>query len=182
MSERNLIHFPQGTLQTANKPSLTRAKSFEIKAKPHNILQFVRTVKAYAAAGMTFEHIANAGNDLGETVERAEIDAPLQDGWQNKIGEVVESNGQILAWQARGEKISVTPQLSSPSSVIENKIIPISKYITASETVQEKTIDVLEGIKVIQKEDPQHLPTSTDNRDLTNSPYLQPIVDYKKAA
>src|SRR3989338_8724415 len=88
--------------------SPTRARSFEVKTTSPDYSQYVNTIKAYALAGMPFEHIANAGEFLGDEVERLELDAPITEGWKEKIGEISEGQGKIMAWQTRGEIVSVS--------------------------------------------------------------------------
>ncbi len=139
--------------------SVTRAKSFQVKTSPHNYVQYVKTVKAYALAGMSFEHIANAGDYLGDEVERNEVDAPLQNSRQSKIGEVVEDAQGILAWQNRGERVSITHQLSSTATSTGKEVVVISQDLITTEATQDQTIDVLEGIKVERK---KRLLTSLD--------------------
>ncbi len=141
----------------------TRAKSFKVNSTSQNYAQYVSTVKAYALAGMPFEHIANAGDFLGDQVERGEIDAPLLEGWQEKAGEVAEDASKILSWQNRGEVISIIPQLSSPS-ITGQEIVNISP---------DQTINVVEGIAVFNKE---------GNFELENNPYLKALPDLKKTA
>lgn len=62
--------------------SPTRAKSFKVKTTGRDYAQYANTIKAYALAGMPFEHIANAGDHLGDLVERLELDAPIQENWK----------------------------------------------------------------------------------------------------
>lgn len=142
--------------------SKIRAKSFRISSGQQNYTQYAATVKAYALAGMPFEHIANAGDFLGDPVERGEIDAPILTGWQELAGEVTEDKSKILSWQNRGEIISITPQLSSLS-------------VTGQETVTnpDQTRDVVEGIGVFNQ---------TDNSQLMTNPYLKAPAGLKKAA
>lgn len=82
--------------------SVKRAKSFKVKSEDINFEQYAKTIRAYALAGMPFEHIANAGDFLGDEVEKKEVNAPFQNKNQSKIGEVAEDDSQILAW-ARGD-------------------------------------------------------------------------------
>ncbi len=175
MSDRDVANSPNaGVINMANTNSRTRARSFNIRKVPtHNYAQYVRTVKAYALAGMTFEDIANAGDFLEDEVERLEIDAPLQQDWKNMAGEVAEDESKILAWQARGETVSITDQLSSPAGNTGKEVMIISKDLVTVEQNTEQTIEVIEGIKVSLEVDSQ----------LENNPYLQSIVgDLKKAA
>lgn len=100
-----------------------RAKSFKISSVMQNFAQYVRTVKAYALAGMPLEHIANAGDHLGDLVERGEIDASLLQTSQSKAGEIAEDENQIMAWQNRGERISIVNQLPSVQPKKETEIV-----------------------------------------------------------
>lgn len=120
--------------------SVTRAKSFQVKTSPHDFVQYVKTVKAYALAGMSFADIANAGDFLGDIVERKEIDAPLHKSQENRIGEVAEDENTILAWQSRGERVLITHQLSSASSRTGKEVVVISQDLITAESVQEQTI------------------------------------------
>lgn len=56
--DKNVISF-----QTS---SVIRAKSFKINSAMQNFAQYIRTVKAYALAGMPLVHIANAGEEIGD--------------------------------------------------------------------------------------------------------------------
>lgn len=188
MNERNVIHFPKSIstpVETANQRAKVRAKSIKIHVSlgdiGNNYDQYVKTVKAYALAGvMDFEDIAKAGDSLGDRVERNIIDAPLQNSLQNKLGEVVEGQNIILAWQTRGEKDLTTPQLASPEGIIGNEI-SVSRELTTVPSNQEQMVDVVEGIAV-QKQEPINLSDYRTNSGLENNPYLQPIQELKKAA
>lgn len=160
--------------------SITRAKSFKVTSQTQNYAQYVRTVKAYALASLPFEHIANAGDFLGDIVERGEIDAPISE-LQEKMGEVVEDESKLLAWQNRGETISLTHQLSSPTPTTGKEVVTISQAVT-TQTQTEKTINVIEGIGVFNQQTPQiQNPTpSTSSSPLENNPYLQAPADIKK--
>ncbi len=163
MDNKNLVNQTnRGVIQVNNNPSAVRAKSFDIKANQNNFAQYVRTVKAYSEAGMPFNHIANAGDLLGDEVKREEIDSLLQDTEQTKAGEIAEDESRILAWQTRGEKISIIPQLSSPGQENGQELVAASQSLTTAGESKEQTIDVLEGINV-----------SKSNQQLENNPYLQ---------
>lgn len=184
MDKKNVINFSNTSVQ---KPSQgftqTRAKSYKIKASPHNFAQYIQTIKAYAIAALPFNHIANAGEFLGDEVERLEIDAAIQDNWHNKVGEIVEDENQILAWQGRGEMVSVTNQLSSPATTKGQEIVISSTDLTTGKRVQEKTLEVVEGINVQRQEVPS-LPSSTSNsgQALEDNPYLKaPPLEIGKA-
>lgn len=171
----------QGNQSLVNNPTAyatTRAKSFKVKASDKDYLQYVNTLRAYASAGLPFEHIANAGDFLGDSVERGELDAPIEQGWQEKVGEVAEDENKILAWQNRGEVISIAHQLSAKSTTGE-ELVSISQSLS-KEADPKQTLNVVEGITVIKKE-PQTIQNSTSSdAELENNPYLQPIQDQKK--
>lgn len=99
-----------------NEPIQIKAKSFKITSKPENIIAFRSTVRAFINAGMPLEQIANAGDFLGEEVERLETNAPIRDGWQYKNSDVIEDENQIFAWQNR---------LTSP--LIDQELVVVSK-------------------------------------------------------
>lgn len=151
----------------------TRAKSFKIKSATHNFAQYVRTVKAYALAGLPLVHIANAGEEIGDLVERGEIDASLLESSQSKAGEIKEDENKILAWQNRGEKISIVNQLPSAQPLKETEIVPISNTVTMPQANPPQTANVLEGIAVFNNQ---------GNSQLDSNPYLRAPADLKKAA
>lgn len=162
-----IIYFPD----TVFVPSVVRAKSFRITSGMGNFAQYVKTVKAYALAGMPLEHIANAGDHLGDLVERGEIDASLLQTSQSKAGEIAEDENRIMAWQNRGEIISITPQLSSPTST-GAELVTTSQQLSADQE-SDQTRNVLEGIAVFNQ---------ADDSQLEGNPYLKAPADLKKAA
>lgn len=186
MNERDLVNPSKSNTPepTFRQQRLSRAKFFKIKASTGNYGQYATTIKAYASAGMPFEHIANAGEQLGDPVERGEIDGPIpvQDGFQQKVGEVAEDESKILAWQNRGDKISVIPQLVSPSTLNGSGLVTTTQNPATNLSSEGKqTLDVVEGINVIKQ--PQALSTaSSKNFELENSPFLKPLPDLRKAA
>lgn len=182
MSTKGVINFQSKTAAKApNDFSTTRAKSFRVKTSPGDFAQYVKTIKAYALAGMPFNHIANAGDILGDEVERQEIDTPLQNNWQDKIGELQEDENQILAWQTRGETASINHQLSAPDQSLGREVVIVSNSLTVEQKPQQ-TIDVLEGIKVL-KQDRFSLPDPNSNQELENNPYLKvPPQEIKKSS
>lgn len=155
---------------TLSDRSAIRAKSFKVTSHTQNFAQYVATVKAYALAGMPFEHIANAGDFLGDQVERGEIDAPILEGWQEKAGEVAEDKSKILSWQNRGEIISIMPQISS-ASITNQELIPISQQLSTTQN-PDQTINVVEGIAVFNQK---------TSGQLENNPYLSAPADLKKS-
>lgn len=157
-------------LQPTGEVLPLRAKSFKIISAPPNFAQYVRTVKAYALAGMPLEHIANAGDHLGDIVERGEIDASLLQTSQSKAGEIAEDANKIMAWQNRGEQISIINQLPSAQPIKETEIVPVSNNLTSNPN-QEQTVNVLEGIAVFNNQPP-----------IENNPYLIAPAQLKKAA
>lgn len=164
MDEKNLV-------KLADNYSPTRAKSFKVKTLNKDFSQYVNTIKAYALAGMPFEHIANAGDFLGDSVERAQLDAPLLEGFQGKVGEIVEDESKILSWQNRGEVISITHQLASPEPVTGQELVPTSQHLTTQS--KEQKMNVLEGIAV--SKEPQNLTNSPQDTQLESNPYLKAI-------
>lgn len=147
MNNQNSIVFNRIAPQTPQTSSVIRAKSFKVNSPNHNFAQYINTIKAYALAGLPFEHIANAGEYLGDPVERGELDAPLQDGWEQKVGETIEDESKILSWQNRGEIISVVPQLTSPNPVTGQEMVNTTQQIT-NNPPQEEQRNILEGIAV----------------------------------
>lgn len=149
---------------TANVQSSnpTRARSFKVKTTNLDYAQYVNTIKAYALAGMPFEHIANAGDHLGDIVERLEMDAPIQESWKTKVGEIAEDQGKIMAWQSRGEVVSVSHQLQDPS--VTGLEIVVQSTEVAIQTPEQK-IDVVEGIAVVTNK-----PDKLENNIYLNTP------------
>ena len=154
------------TLQAA-----IRAKSFKINSHTQNFSQYVRTVKAYALAGLPLVHIANAGEEIGDAVERQEIDASLLENSQSKAGEIAEDEGKIMAWQNRGEQISIVNQLPYVQSQKETEIVPVTNNLATVGTAPEQKVNVLEGIAVFNNQ-PQQITADQNNSQLENNPYL----------
>lgn len=180
-NDKNILTKSHNTLITSQSGQpITRAKSFKVTSQTPNYAQYVRTVKAYALAGLPFEHIANAGDTLGDFVERGEIDAPISE-LQEKMGEIVEDESKMLAWQNRGETISLTQQLPSGVSVTGKEVVTISQSVTTTPQ-GEQTINVIEGIGVFNQQAPQIQNTtpSTSPSHLENNPYLRAPADLKK--
>ncbi len=153
-------------IKSSKEYSPTRARSFNVKTSIKDYAQYVTTIKAYASAGMPFEHIANAGEALGDFVERLELDAHIQEGWKQKIGEIAENPGQVMAWQSRGEKVPVSHQLSS-SGVTGMEMVTISQDLTVPN--QEQTIDVVEAVAV----------SESPSQQLENNPFLKSPASLK---
>lgn len=169
MDNNNPIIFQKGAVAPSSQnPSIVRAKSFKVNSPSHNFAQYINAIKAYALAGMPFEHIANAGEYLGDKVERGEINAPLKEDVLGRVGETVEDESKILSWQNRGEVISVVPQLSSPNPITGQELVQTSQGLTINPNQEEK-LNVLEGIAVYNQ---------PNNSQLENNPYLQalPII------
>lgn len=162
----------QSLTQNPQNRAVIRAKSFKVSSRTRNYTQYINAIKAYALAGMPFEHIANAGDFLGDIVERGELDAPLQEGWADKIGETVEDESKILSWQNRGEIISILPQLDAPAPITEQEMITTTQQITQNSPQEEKR-NVLEGIAVYNQT-PQPISTVSDNQ-LENNPFLKAL-------
>lgn len=172
-----IIKFPgQVVVATSNVVSAKCAKSFQIEASSANYDQYGNTVKAYKAAGMTFGDIANAADSLGDKVIRKETDAPFADNPSGleKKGDVVEDGDQIMAWQARGERIAVVHQLAAP--VQGNEVAVASGNLTVGQN-QQNSIEVLEGIQVSQ-EKIQALP----EQKTEENPFLKTPAIVNKAA
>lgn len=172
LRNKNVITFQKPSIQQASQiSSAIRAKSFKISSATENFAQYVRTVKAYALAGLPLVHIANAGEEIGDLVERAEIDASLLESSQSKAGEIAEDENQIMAWQNRGEKISIVNQLPSAQTISQTEIVPLTNNLTTTQN-PEQTVNVLEGIAVFNQ----------NNSQLEVNPYLRAPADLKKAA
>lgn len=155
-----------------------RAKAFKINSGAHNFAQYARTVKAYSLAGLPLEHIANAGDFLGDPVERKAVDASLLETTHTKAGEIAEYENRIMAWQSRGEQISIINQLQAAQPVKETEIVPVTNNLTTATPNQLQTLNVLEGIAVFNNR-PQQLPGSQPNSQLENNPYLRTPADLK---
>lgn len=152
-----------------------RAKSFKISSGVQNFAQYARTVKAYALAGLPLKHIANAGDFLGDPVERKEVDASLLKASQTKAGEIAEDENKIMAWQSRGEQISIVNQLQATQPLKETEIVPVTNNLTTANASGPQTLNVLEGIAVFNNR-PQPLPGNQTNFRLENNPYLKEQV------
>lgn len=166
---KNVISFNKPAVQSTSQPtSPIRAKFFKVTSANQNYSQYLNTIKAYSQAGMPFEHIANAGEFIGDQVEKGEIDSSLIEGWQEKAGEIAEEESKVLAWQNRGEVISVTHQLPSAPTTGQ-EITPLSQDLTTQK--QPQSMNVLEGISVYNQQ-PQSLPNISQNQGLENNPFL----------
>jgi hypothetical protein len=144
----------------SNQSKLTRAKFFKINSPDNNYTQYVATIRAYALAGMPFAHIANAGDSIGDIIERGEMDAPVIEGWQEKIGEVAEGQSKVLAWQNRHEVISINYRIpGQPQSITNQEAIIKKEEIVQTLPDINQDINVLEGISVFKN-------------SATNNPYL----------
>lgn len=178
MADNNSLINSKNTL-VGSQPgySVTRAKSFKIASQQQNYSQYVNTIKAYALAGLPFEHIANAGDLLGDLVERGEIDVPLT-ALEEKMGEVAEDESKLLAWQNRGETISLIRQL--PSANPTNKeVVTISQDLT-TQPQNQQTLGIVEGIGVF-KGNPSPIQSPANNSfQLESNPYLRAPADLKK--
>lgn len=169
LDKSNVIVFQPTTPQVTSEPIQTRAISFKIRSKPENITAFRSTVKAYIVAGMPIEQIANAGDFLGEEVERLETDAPIKDGWGNKRSEVIEDGNQIFAWQSRGETVTLDHQITSANPITGNEMVIITREL-ATAPASQSTIDVVEGISVVKTEQ------EAIDDELVNSPFLKKVA------
>jgi|SRR3989344_5349286 len=180
MDDNKSIVFSNRPVSTFSASSpIIRAKSFKVNSPTHNFAQYINAIKAYALAGMPFEHIANAGEYLGDIVERGELDAPIIEGWEGKVGETIEDESKILSWQNRGEVISVVPQLASPSPITGQEIVNTTQQLTNNPHQEEKR-NVLEGIAVYNQP-PQPIPNAVSDNQLENNPFLKALPqDIKK--
>lgn len=170
---KNVITFQKYSIQPASQASVViRAKSFKVTSGNQNYSQYVNAIKAYALAGMPFEHIANAGETLGDMVERGELDSSLIEGWQEKAGEIAEEESKVLAWQNRGEVISLTHQITSPNPITGQEVVQTSQNLTTGQNPSQN-LNVLEGIAVFNQ---------NKSEQLENNPYLIAPADIKKAA
>lgn len=91
---------------------------------------------------MPYEHIATAGDE-----------------------------NKIMAWQNRGEVISVSHQLPSHNPVTGQEVVPITQNLSTQQN-QKHSLNVLEGIAVFNNQPQQ----------LSDNPYLQAAAEFKKAA
>lgn len=157
-----------------------RAKSFKVSSGVQNFAQYARTVKAYALAGLPLEHIANAGDFLGDPVERKEVDASLLESSQTKAEEIAEDENRIMAWQNRGEQISIINQLQATQPMKETEIVPVINNLAPANSNQSQTLNVLEGIAVFNNQ-PQPLPGNQTNSQLENNPYLKTPANLKNS-
>ena len=131
-----------------------------------NFAQYARTVKAYALAGLPLEHIANAGDYLGDPVERKEMDASLLESSQTKAGEIAEDENKIMAWQNRGERISIVNQLQEGKPLKTTEIVPVTNNLITADTNSPQTLNVFEGIAVFN-----------NRSQLENNPFLKAPQD-----
>lgn len=171
--DKNLTNPNVGLAQNQSGQGLTRAKSFKVISGGGNYSQYVNTIKAYASAGMPFAHIANAGETLGDLVERSEIDAPLT-SLEGKIGEVAEDESKLMAWQSRGEVISLTHQLPGAQPITGQEIVANNQNLVVNNPQQNQTRNVIEGIGVVRQNPP------TQNSQLENNPYLRAPANLNK--
>lgn len=181
--EKDIASLPLQVDQPDRTFATVRAKSYKVCSPPDNMNQFGRAISACIAAGMSLNEVAKAGEFLGYNVNRQELDALIAQSFQpaQKIGEVVESEGKIIAWQNRGEVISAN-RLTGPSSLTGREIVVTSQDVITPAADQE-VIEVLEGIAVFQREEPI-LPEPTHSQDfeLKDNPYLKAVpLEIKKA-
>ena len=177
MNERDVTKSPSAVaVKPANTPAVVRAVSYKIDVKnPGDLPQYASTVIAFNNAGMSYEPIANAGAHIGDTVTIHEADALVRQGWQNTAGIDVKEN-QITAWQDRGE-IVIT---NSPQFPVFNQPVSGQEIAVASNSLTQKT-DVLEGIRIVSTSTTS-LPSSDNDGQLENNPYLKPQEELQKAA
>lgn len=151
------------TIPEPTKPgSIVRFKFSKISTKVHDIAQYGRTTRALMNAGMTLDILADAGEERGDQVERMEVDAPNTHNLQRKVGEIIEAQDHIQAWQEMGE-VLITRQLPNPTS--ESGIVPF-------ETTEQQKIRVVEGVGVFSNQNQAD--------QLENNRYLNAPADLKK--
>lgn len=172
MSEKDIRVSPLPQNNIVNKPAeyqTTRARAYSIRSSVQNYKAFVDTIKAYKLAGMDFQDIAEAGVELGEEVAVNEVDAPIQPGWQNQEGEVIEEQGKFMTWQYRSETVSSSVQISSSqrSSITKMEIVSASSHLAPVNVGQ--TIPVVEGIHVTTQDSSSH------DAQIESSPFLRPL-------
>lgn len=182
MSEKDLSPENPVFIKVLKNPKdieTVRGRYWEVRrVKPYDLPQWKRTARALTMAGMSWVELHKAGKFLGNDVESGEIDAPIQKGWGNETGEIVEDEHRISGWQYIGEKVPVDKQLQSgPGTGTE--IIEISDYLPQTQTT-DQIINVLEGINIMSDK-PQSLP-NIHGQERENNPFLKPIQDLKKAA
>ena len=142
-------------------PTVIRVKHLKVISPEYDMDQFGRTIKVFADASMPFEMIANTGQSLGYQVQRGEIDILLKEPDIKKIGEVMEYQGKIVAWQNRGEMVSTTPRLVGVAGATGKEVV-LTQNVTVKESAQ-AVIEVIEGIEVEEKKQDK----------LENNPYLK---------
>lgn len=186
MSDEDLINPAGGIIKSTSQNPKVRARSFNIKTSSKNLEQYKRTIIAYMQAGLTFEDIAWAGDFIGDEVVKEEIDAMIAEGWQEKTNEIAEDDSKMLAWQSRGETVSVANILPSVSTINGTEIINISKSPAVLEESTQDSYEVVEGIAVAKTELPELSEVSNNtspNPTIQDSPFLQKVVgEIKKAA
>lgn len=154
-------------------PVPVRARHWKVQVVGPNHSQYQRTLGAFVEAGMPLQMIANAARSLGDEVDEGEVDAPFSPNFQRmgNGGVTVEDPNKIVAWQNRGEKTEIAPQIDSPTPMADAmEIVPIAQAVTTSS--DNGQIDVVEGMGVFKKQPDQ----------LSTNPFLQPLTDLKKAA
>lgn len=172
MNETKIISFPSAPVvkKIANVVETTRARAFDIRLPDsYDRGQYARAIRACIDAKLSLKCIANAGDYLGHTVIRSEVDASLLEGWQVKSEDFKEDELQIRAWQNRGETVSNVNQIASPT-LSGREMVVVSQDLATVSTPN--TIKVVEGINVAVPENP----------GLENNPYLKSISDFDKAA
>src|SRR3989344_505680 len=183
LDKSNVITFqPQPTATIQNDINKARGRAFEVHASHQNADVFEAVIDFYRAAKMPMEHVANAGDFLGEEVLRFDQDAPLQDGWQGGSGKKVEGN-VITVWQSRGEIITTDHQIEGPASITGSEVIILRKEMASPTIPQNNTIEAVEAIKLVKETQKAIEAPQSHNDELVNSPFLRTLPDdLKKAA
>lgn len=124
----------------------TRVNYYKIISPPQDFGQYNRTLKAYLKAGMPLEHIANAGEQIGDPVEKGQVDAPILPS--QKAAEIREGTGQVMAWQNRGEVVTLRPQLGTSEGLTGTELIITTQELASNQVGQNQSIEVIEGIAI----------------------------------
>ncbi len=99
----------------SQKPTNVTAKSFSISSSSEDFSQYGNTIKSFTTAGLSYQPIVNVAHAKGHPVNETLTEASLQTEMPINTGQVIEDESRIRAFQNRGEFITVTQRLSSPS-------------------------------------------------------------------
>lgn len=190
-----VIQFPGSITSSTNKNSVevTRIKSIHIE--PSNPAgdqkQWGVVTTAFAnAPEMSFEVLYREAGKRGDKATKVEVDAPLNASWKNKASEVIEQDGNFVAWKNTGEQIIVQHRLPSSeyTQALNKSPIPTNIISNIEQPAQSKTLSVVEVFGVTSPQN-QPIPSETDydlqrqNNQYLKSPVdIQSIPETKKAA